>query len=487
MKTEKINGPLWKAAFLILALLAGPRPEAGAAIPNLMAYHGILRDGAGNYLTGTYSMTFRIYDTAADGNVLWSETQPAVAVSSGRFNVQLGSVTSLALNFTSDYWLSVQVGADSEMTPRQRLTSVGYAYRAEEVVNGFTQGEHDALSHRNIEGVKANAANIAKTNFKLDAYTLASANSMGDMIVDTFNDAAGVDAAGSSGHQWRGSPNYDVKVLSDSNLDYPFSHHDWPYLWLNCNEGWTGGSSFDNKRLGQQFQAPGAGNVSRVKLAFYDSSSEYGASWEAPYQLWVQIWTLDANGFPASQVGGDSVKLGAELVNSQWGSGAPSILSFTWSANAPALQAAQNYALVVVTDYPHGNNHKAMRLASDSSGSFAAGKAIYLDNATNAWRVVSDAFDVTFEMSITSAAGSAMVRSVAFPEPNAPKEAMVIADETLNTGTITYSVSRDNGNTWTVCPKDSVVSISSQPSGTQVRWKAAITGDAELNAIAVAL
>ena len=64
---------------------------------------------------------------------------------------------------------------------------------------------------------------------------------------------------------------------------------------------------------------------------------------------------------------------------------------------------------------------------------------------------------------------------------------MLMADETLGTGAITYYVSRDNGTTWTVCTKETVTSISSQPSGTQLKWKAVITGNAELNAIAVAV
>ncbi len=189
-------------------------PALEASVPRLMTFQGLLRDSASAYLSGTYPVKFRIYDTASGGSALWEETQTGVSVNSGRFNVELGSVTPLNLSFGQDYWLSVQVGTDSEMTPRERLTSAGYALMAESVVNGFTQAQHDALSHKNIKGVRDNTVSIAKTNFKLDAYSLAVANSMGDMIVDSFNDASGINAGSSSNYTWRNSPNYDVVVYS---------------------------------------------------------------------------------------------------------------------------------------------------------------------------------------------------------------------------------------------------------------------------------
>lgn len=68
-------------------------------------------------------MAFRIYGAASGGSSLWSETHSSVSASSGRFSVILGSVTALNLAFTQDYWLSVQVGTDPEMSPRQNKRS----------------------------------------------------------------------------------------------------------------------------------------------------------------------------------------------------------------------------------------------------------------------------------------------------------------------------------------------------------------------------
>src|SRR3989338_963328 len=120
------------ALFAFMALAVAVPQSADAAITKLLTYHGILKDSSNNFLTGTYSIVFRIYNAASGGSALWTETQSSVSASSGRFTVILGSIEALDLAFDADYWLSVQVGADAEMTPRQRLTAAGYAYNADD-------------------------------------------------------------------------------------------------------------------------------------------------------------------------------------------------------------------------------------------------------------------------------------------------------------------------------------------------------------------
>jgi hypothetical protein len=108
-----------------LVLFAG---LALADIPRLINYQGMLTDDLGVPLTGPHNLTFRIYDDTTDGNLEWSETQSGVQVEQGLFNVILGQVTQLNLSFDEQYWLEVQV--DSDIMPRIKFTSVGYAYRA---------------------------------------------------------------------------------------------------------------------------------------------------------------------------------------------------------------------------------------------------------------------------------------------------------------------------------------------------------------------
>ena len=46
-----------------------------AAPPRIMNYQAKLTDASGVALDGTYSITFRIYDAATGGNLLWYQTK----------------------------------------------------------------------------------------------------------------------------------------------------------------------------------------------------------------------------------------------------------------------------------------------------------------------------------------------------------------------------------------------------------------------------
>lgn len=130
---------LTKILFLILLLnaLRYPLSAAYAAVPHLINYQGRITDSSGTPLNGSYAITFRIYDAEAAGNLLWQETHTGLVIQKGIFSVLLGSVTALNLPFDKQYYLAVQVGSDPEMSPRQRITSSGYAIRAEKAENAL--------------------------------------------------------------------------------------------------------------------------------------------------------------------------------------------------------------------------------------------------------------------------------------------------------------------------------------------------------------
>jgi hypothetical protein len=64
-----------------------------ADIPHLIRYQGKVTDKQGAPLNGAYNITFRIYDSATGGTLLWSETQPSIPVNNGIFTVLLGNIT----------------------------------------------------------------------------------------------------------------------------------------------------------------------------------------------------------------------------------------------------------------------------------------------------------------------------------------------------------------------------------------------------------
>jgi len=100
-----------------------------AGIPKLINYQGMLTDNSGNPLDGSYSIIFKIYNAESSGTKKWEETQSSVSVANGLFNVILGSVTPINLDFSEDYWLDITVDGET-MPTRLKFTSIGYAYRA---------------------------------------------------------------------------------------------------------------------------------------------------------------------------------------------------------------------------------------------------------------------------------------------------------------------------------------------------------------------
>jgi hypothetical protein len=97
-------------------------------VPAGMNFQGRLTDLGGDPLSGSYSVTFRIYNQAAGGSPLWEETQTLNADVNGFFSAVLGSLAPIALNFDQDYWIGLTVAGEAEMQPRVKLATVPYSF-----------------------------------------------------------------------------------------------------------------------------------------------------------------------------------------------------------------------------------------------------------------------------------------------------------------------------------------------------------------------
>ncbi len=125
-----------KTKILIILLLFLILQSASAQVPELMTYQGVLTDAKGNRVSdGIYKLTFKIYDSAKTGNLLWRERQKT-QVTNGSFSVVLGSTNPLIMAFDIPYWLGATVGNGQEMKPRVQLTSSPYALTARSVADG---------------------------------------------------------------------------------------------------------------------------------------------------------------------------------------------------------------------------------------------------------------------------------------------------------------------------------------------------------------
>jgi hypothetical protein len=106
-------------------------PSVTALIPHMINFQGMLTQTDGVPLDGTYNLTFKIYGSESGTDSLWREYHSNIEVADGLFDVILGSLNPLDLHFDTEYWLGIKVNDDPEFSPRTRLTSVGYAFRAE--------------------------------------------------------------------------------------------------------------------------------------------------------------------------------------------------------------------------------------------------------------------------------------------------------------------------------------------------------------------
>ncbi len=114
-----------------LLLLLSPVTSYTSYVPGMINFQGRLTDNSGQPLTGTYNLTFTIYDDVSAGNKLWEESFNSENIVNGSLNLALGSNTVLTPNIFSapTRWVEIKLGSDT-LYPRQRLLSSPYAFKS---------------------------------------------------------------------------------------------------------------------------------------------------------------------------------------------------------------------------------------------------------------------------------------------------------------------------------------------------------------------
>jgi hypothetical protein len=116
-----------------LVIVVAGVPMVSLAAPAEIHTQGILRDANGDLMAGEVALTFRIYDSPIDGEMLWEEAV-TLNVIGGVFDVllptDLDNFPFPADLFNEDgRWLSISP-VDQEELPRTALSSVPYALQA---------------------------------------------------------------------------------------------------------------------------------------------------------------------------------------------------------------------------------------------------------------------------------------------------------------------------------------------------------------------
>jgi hypothetical protein len=167
-------------------------------VPKLMNYQGYLTDTLGIPVDDTLDMTFKIFDASSAGSELWSEMQTNVPIERGVFSVILGGSTQIPDSVFSDFtntWLELTLEGPQTLSPRTRITAVGYAYTstysdtAEYALAGAADNDWLISGNDQYSGVSGNVgigvtsplekldvdgAVNTSTSYKIEGYTMLS-------------------------------------------------------------------------------------------------------------------------------------------------------------------------------------------------------------------------------------------------------------------------------------------------------------------------
>jgi len=122
------------ALFFSVTFASAQQTTAVGAVPNLINYSGVLKDGSGKVLTSITGVTFLIYSEQQGGAPVWMETQNVQPDARGNYTAQLGSTKPDGMPvdlFTTGEarWLALTVNGGEEQS-RVLLVAVPYAMKA---------------------------------------------------------------------------------------------------------------------------------------------------------------------------------------------------------------------------------------------------------------------------------------------------------------------------------------------------------------------
>jgi hypothetical protein len=133
------------AALAATAVLATTR--SAAAVPSTMAFTARLTDLAGAPIDGTVDVTFRLFDAASAGAMVWEESHDALAADGGLLYAELGGADALdaAVFDGSRRFLEIEIDGDV-LGPRLALATVPYAVRAAEAEHALSSDSADTAT-----------------------------------------------------------------------------------------------------------------------------------------------------------------------------------------------------------------------------------------------------------------------------------------------------------------------------------------------------
>ncbi len=143
------------AGFILILLVSSTMQ---GQIPRTISFQGVLTDSIGKPVgDGQWGLTFRLYDDSTEGSQLWNESK-VLQTNRGLFSTILGDVIPFgaSVKFDKQYWLSLQIESDPELSPRIPLTAVGYSLNS-------LQSDTAKFAYSTVQQVFVDSARIAGT------------------------------------------------------------------------------------------------------------------------------------------------------------------------------------------------------------------------------------------------------------------------------------------------------------------------------------
>jgi len=132
MSTMTKNRAAVLAAFTCVGLARTPSASAAVpTVPQTLTEQGRLLDNTNTPIDGVaLSFSFSLYTTATAGTAIWTEKQ-TITPDQGYFSAMLGEVAPFPATIFDGsqpaLYLGITIGTDTEMAPRQAVTSVPFA------------------------------------------------------------------------------------------------------------------------------------------------------------------------------------------------------------------------------------------------------------------------------------------------------------------------------------------------------------------------
>ncbi len=186
-----------KLMVLVAALTAAATLKAVTAA---FAYQAVLKNDAGQALTGTKTVQLRLYSAAEGGAALWGRNYNVQLGTNGLFNIEVSDNTGSPINPSSEVTLNTVFaetntiyigltvdGTSGEIKPRQKLLPVPFAAYAANVSRAsgdFTVSGTLTASSANFTGtLTANELNVTRSVTAGSITTEGNATISGDLMV----------------------------------------------------------------------------------------------------------------------------------------------------------------------------------------------------------------------------------------------------------------------------------------------------------------